>query len=1131
MLGRLFGGTSSGYSVDGFARDSLIDEEYTRGLLFPPWSSSQDRSPHPGQLRAGRVGDYDEWGGLDLDDTKDFRVILAQDALGDSEEPCVLFDTQPAPPCESAATSSKFGTSQLSSHSRGNSIAANIKSPASPFFSPGHQSMLSNGSTTPTLHHVRQRSSTFSGSSDEFDIRSNRGVEIKDDTRNILNCAFGNAAGVSFGTKMHILSAGFGTGQIMLNSPASPARAANLSPGYFRRREPITRASTLGISGSRLSYHERSDLSSGHRSKSGDAVLITKLFSANLPEPREAPDFQSPQGTPLAKDVPKSPHNFQSSPSGKPRKPRAKKTPVYAVILVIQLPSTVSPNARPRSHGVLNTSATLRSNQSFTSTISRHNDHIGPQSCINLTEPGDPGISAIVERWDIVERALYLLESVAFPKLLRQLEQVDSFTAALVMKPSKPKEKTVQRTNQINIYLLPLALSGDTELKDIALQISSRIRRALRIPKVTIGDMRWGLWNDELIRTANSFSRTQHSGFLANLLTSFLGSNVSDWASLVSDTQLSRQCTQQQQEDDDDGSIHTRTVIISQDRSIARRLIYLLCRFLCTEDHESQPGHSRRGRGSCVPARNDYASNNSLASGYTTMHRDLSPNLNHQMALESPKRGLGISQGSPSRHSDNMSIRSIPIPNSDLNVRKSSTVTTSTVAPESSVPVPQFASGPAPGAQSSQASSGASATLSRIWLNTNRDGGSSTVSTRWGSLLSGFWSKESLADESDTTIASAASSFRARQGTRFERRAASSVNEGGFPHISPPQPLVSEATPSMESLLSNLLPNKLHVNPDVGVIDVDIGLPGFLGSSTDSGIVSSPIMDRVRSMPSVASFGSIRSHRQHPLPFEGRPRHRLAGLLPKFHPDYHLQAVRCSRFDLPALKKEIKNAMLYEPCLEDLPTNGWVDVSNTVIANVQTGSIKRLRLRRKISHTPQQGNCTCQPDSARTKVAFGEETPQQSVVNGCSTVREVAFSEDDITTSEPLITNALQSILARSSNHLSRNESPSRQPRTDESFGGNQTSAEAAHTSPLLGSGRVPNGTVPGSFPANMILRALDDVVRSVNATCPEDQKVQDGDMATGKRVRDQPVNAPSHNVLREGIRDLLQGIELTAAS
>ena len=1117
MLGRLFGNAASSLSSVSYPRDSIVDEEYTRGLLFPEHAASQNGPIHVPQVRAARTGDFDDWSGLELDASKDLRIMIAQDALGDSEEPCILFDSNPIQrPTSPTDLAQCTGSLHNFTHRRGDSTTSILRSPPSPLFSKPQQRLLSNG---PNMSFpMRNRSSTFSGASDEHDPRRVRSSDLKEETRTILNCAFGSSAGASFGTKMHVLSLGFATKELPM-TPSSPGVGGNTSASYFRKREPIARAYTSALPVVKPPVHERSHSISGGKPKFIDAVLITKLFSVNLPEPT---DLQTSESTTAAQDGGPSSNSAEAilhNPPMKGKKPRAKKTPVFAIILVVQLPTNLSTFPHPLPRGFVQSPLTCNPGRFVRNSLNSYSTSPKLASIAPLPDPGDARVNALVDHWDIIDRALTLLENVSAPRILNCLKRVDSFSAALVSKSSKPKEKTMQRTNQINIYLNPLTLDSDAKLRDIARQAVQRIRRALRIPRVMVGQRRWGLWNDELIRIARWSCGKEQKLFIINLLTSFLGTHTAEWMTLLATSWHRRRDSITRKANEAD-VITTRTVIVSDDRSIARRLVFLLSSFLAGDVHSESGRALHRGPGSSISLRNDAILPCPSPEDFMNTQRDQSPERHQSRSSDHGQGGLPISGGLERKPSDIQSVRSIPIPASDLSFRKSSAATTSTITPNSTTPVPQFSSSSGPGGGYFLDESSASASLTKIWKTANRDSESSTASTKWGSLLSGFWGKESSGTISQTTAPSIPSSIKFSKLSQLDTM----VKELGSDESAAIPALANDPSQSVASPLSPALPPRLHVNADDGVIDVDIGIPGFISSSNDSGLASSSFRN-VPHVSSVTSLDSLASPKHHLSPKRGsRAQSRVAGYLPRFHPDYSLQAVRVSKSDLPDMIEEIKGAMLSEPYSQESTTPGWVDVSTTLIANVQTASVKRLRLKRKVSRV---GDYVGGGNRAVTPSIENATTPRR--IKPCSTtsgefVQEQAFSYDSVIDFDPLLTDVVERILARDGANGSRSISPAPVSHSRQVSTGTNESPRRSHKQSTFSGSPSPEG-LSRDLSDNLVIGALEDVVKTVNHELTEAPKRQMSDAHLSEQSAAQ-MEKSQDNALRDGVRSWLLNME-----
>ncbi len=1122
MLGRLFGNAASSLNSASFSRDSVVDEEYTRGLLYPDHAAPPQSPANMPQLGVRRAGEFDERGGLDPDALKDCRIMVAQDAIGDSEEPCILFDTQHFQQPESPIdTNPRTGILQAPTHRRGGSTTSTLRSPTSPLVSKPQPRIPLNSPNK--SFPVRNRSSTFSGASDEHDPRQFRISDAKkEENRDILNCAFGSSAGASFGTKMHFLSLGSGMKELPA-TPSSPTVGGNISASYFRKREPIARAHTSALFGFRPPMHERSYSSSGAKPRITDAVLITKLFSVNVPEPMDSEAPPTSTTSEGGSTVPNHEDHFVHKPTTKGKKPRAKKTPVFAIILIVQLPAYVITISRPSSRGGVQTPPTYTSMRSFRNSF--NSQSISPKlmssSHLRSMDLGDARVNALVEHWDIIDRALTLLENVSTPKILNHLKQVDRFSAAFVSKPSKPKEKTMQRTNQINIYLSPQIMGSDPKLKDVAVQAIQRIRRALRIPRVTIGQGRWGLWNDELIRIVRYHGGKEQSSFVGKLLTAFLATHTAEWMPLIAPSGHRRRHSIARKINDHD-VITTRTIIVSNDRSIARRLIFLLASFLTGDFHAEDNPTLCRGPGSTVSCR-DALPHSPSTELLKASKRSDSPEEDLSGSPGCSQGGLLITRALQHKPSDIRSVKSIPIPASDLSLRKSSAATTSTVTPDPTTPVPQFSSSSGTQGDYFPDESSASASLAKIWQTANKESESSTASPKWGSLLSGFWSRESSGTTSGSTAPSAASSIMVKKQTPLDTMVAELSGESN----SATPGLANESAQLFGSMDSEALPLKLQVYPGEKVIDVDIGLPGFLSSSNDSGLASPPYHN-IRHASSAASLNSLASSMRHVSPKAGsRAPSRVAGFLPRFHPDYSIQAVRASKSDLPDMVERVKSAMLSEPYPQQTLTSGWVDVATTLIANVQTTSVKRLTLRRKVTRSSDNegdGNSAVAPNAEHSTASL---TIKPCSTMGSEFVQEQAFSYESVVDFDPLLTEVVDRILARESAHGTRSISPGAISHYRQlSTGTNESSRRSNKQSMLNGPPFLERSSC--SPTNNLVIGALEDVVKIVNHGLSEVPNAPNATTHMKKELATQGRRSQD-NALREGVRSWLLNAEHAA--
>ncbi|KAI9884236.1 MAG: hypothetical protein M1823_003985 [Watsoniomyces obsoletus] len=293
--------------------------------------------------------------------------------------------------------------------------------------------------------------------------------------RSLLDCMFGTTPLSYRGdtTKMHVLP-----------NDDEPRSATSPIP-----RDPV---GSWGRRRSNLSHSfTPNDVAEPNESSKDIRALLTRTFSVNLP------------------DLPES--------SGKPRQ---RKTPVYAVAMIVQ--------------------------------ISRDEP---------LESPGavDDRIDLIMSRWDIATRVMKSLQAFMRPIIRSRLER----TADALRCEGMPKTR-----RQMYVQLEGGALSSDETVKKGAERVGARLLSGLRIPKVATGQGRWDEWQDEARWIERWAGGREHNFFFDRLLTAFLG-NHTLW---VAGLGYGRRAP------DDD--IPRRTIIVGGDKPAARRLIFLLAAFL-----------------------------------------------------------------------------------------------------------------------------------------------------------------------------------------------------------------------------------------------------------------------------------------------------------------------------------------------------------------------------------------------------------------------------------------------------------------------------------------------------------------------------------------------------------------------
>ncbi|KAJ5123573.1 hypothetical protein N7448_009670 [Penicillium atrosanguineum] len=1175
MLGRLLSTAASSLNPAAYSSrnhgtplESVTEEEHTSGLLFPDASLLRRSNAHAYPLQttfhspnASTAGAYDDRGGMELDSMKDFRVIVAQNALGDRDA-CVLIDTRASsdsPPTglgidsqgEQSGPRHTRAVSSLSRGTRRNFLAQSSVAESSPL-SAAADARRSTPASPGAFSRARGRSSTLAPSGTWHESGQSRHASDSNDT-GLLNCIFGSSAFSYRGssTKMHIISA-----------DDDPSTVASMSPAA---RSPLARAYTTGSPGL-MGAGREPDV----KPPSKVTVLVTRMFSVNLPEGAEASAERHDYATSLYQEsLPEMGFPFPDVAKQR-KKIKEKKTPMYAVAITIQIPLLARNAPRPMSRfSTLGPDAPRIGLSSSLDSDYRWPGALFDDSLSSASPPAslDERLDLLVDHWDVITRTLSHLERLARNEILFLLRKLPA-----------------------NI------LSVNSKLKEEALRSTRRISMALQTPYVVTGQSRWGVWREEGRSIVRGLGDKEQNFFFLVLLTAFLG-NHTEWLNALGPEWYRRRHNQQQKAQQDSDPILThRTVIVCPDKMTARRLVFLLSAFLPSKQRlEPLPSPLRPGTSAsmraisqsppAVPVLRQESLRRAIERRSRAQRMNTGEYEYHRrsMSLSSQDTAQRSSEGtdtpvtsqpiSARRGSDARSIRTLgsAIPTKDLRAQNTSGATTSMTTQSSTVPVPHFSSqqtssdqkGPERSAidvNESLASETLLKSLQRSDSSVLSSNGSvPSAGGRWGGLFSGLWSsrQESSTDSSDMYSASVAARKRSvstiagppTRGAPTLTQMVREVTEDEAEHrmetapsgnISIPTasaaPHSSEGdSPEPSSLTSQVResPLKLSVREEDGVVDVDIPLPGFLSlSSSGDSTIASPKKTRtsVTSVDAIASTHSSGSGFHGAMKDNDGPSTHVAGWLKLFHEDFSVQAVR----PYAALEADIKRAMQaepspYIPATPDVEgSERWVDVATTLIADTRSSSVKRLRLRRKIivghhgygaNHTPPSPVSALNSSHTRSASQFSGffgsgKVPDGSTNGHDSNFVEERFIEEPVMDLDGILVDAVERVLGQSgysSLAHSRAPSPTRARRGEDK---GQTTPRGEET---------PTVEVPRGECRKMVLGALEEVVRLVTSEhCREDV---DSELGVADRER-RRVIAGADNTLREGIRKWLLDVE-----
>ena len=676
------------------------------------------------------------------------------------------------------------------------------------------------------------------------------------------------------------------------------------------------------------------------------------------------------------------------------------------------------------------------------------------------------------------------------------------------------------------------------------------------------GQDRWGIWRQEA-RLMGKWAGSKDEGFFFyNLLTGFLG-NHTEWLQALGPSWYRRRHYQHQRSNkDDEISIPARTIIVSDNKLMARRLVFLLSAFLpanqqlAASRHRPSTSASFRGYSQSPPVvilreeplrrrLNKPRSGNARNTHSRTMSFPAQPLHAH------PSQAPLETQRHQRRPSDAASIKTanLPIPGSDLGTRKSSTATTSTATPVTTMPhfstrrpIRGTGPDPRPGSSGSLATDDLLRSLKRgessgQFSNTSME--SQGQNSRWGSMISGFWSTRRRGSTSTTEIeplsrdgierslprnddenqpigklAEMVQEARLYPTSKIQQERELRKSDGSATTARPteeavdrfPEQIVHMTERKMDPSGAFESPVKTSINEDDGVIDIEVPLPDYLSFET---AVSSPSSSGYLSTPGLGNGMEDFEHYSR-SGGEQDTTMNVGGWLQRFHPDFSLQAISAQQ----DLLEEVKASMREEPTpiisSTPNPDNGradrWVDVSSAIIADTTNFSIKRIRYRRLVKSTDASQNATAQPavDSRYGNVySAAQMTP---ALDFHDTSFEERFIEEPIISMDETLIQAIEKITAQSGQ--ASNASSACSSRSTSRKGGNRQRSNSDAKTTAIPAHML---EVPRNECKQMVLNALEEIVKEV----AESRK--DGEHIELERTE---------SFLREGVRNWLGNVE-----
>ncbi|KAJ4983015.1 hypothetical protein SVAN01_11472 [Stagonosporopsis vannaccii] len=613
MIGQFFSGrkASNAPNPAGAPLDSAIEESHTRHLLYSSTLAS-DGQPYPLHAApltpgSGHDGPLPE---IDLEFPRDVRIIIAQDDFAHMAK-TVLFDSKPAPPrAESPthtrtrplggsgpATASGAAPTFGSLHARRTSLAAE-STPRSPTVS-SFTRTRTRGSSISSMPNIDEHAQIQAHAQAQARAR-----ESSDLVNTCLECMFGSTSMTYRGNsnKMHIVP--------LETKPEPTVLAPNIHdmPGSLGRGDGFRRRSNLAKSFTPANPPTDLPRTDSHgtvpKEPKRRTIFITRMFSVPSPDdcalvrtPTNAPPAQpQPQPQPQGTGFPFPQANAKAGPQKPTHLHQPRKTPMYAITIILHLPIAQSPVARPppKTPGHLSTSAPGQESLASSLDSDRRagwafiDSNLGADSLVSsaLSSHVDDRVDVVGQHWDVIMRALTSLQHVVQERISAH------FTAPIAVTPPDnpqhrraPSRASVREGPSLPGRRPPLRLQSNALMLDKEIQVATeltgnRVVSGMRIPRVLTGQGKWGVWREEARWLGRWAGKREQNFFFFNLLTAFLG-NHTEWLRILGPRWARKRHREQQKAAIGENIvISNRTVIVSPDKMAARRLIYLLAAFL-----------------------------------------------------------------------------------------------------------------------------------------------------------------------------------------------------------------------------------------------------------------------------------------------------------------------------------------------------------------------------------------------------------------------------------------------------------------------------------------------------------------------------------------------------------------------
>ncbi|KAH8728689.1 folliculin-interacting protein N-terminus-domain-containing protein [Phaeosphaeriaceae sp. PMI808] len=558
MIGQFFssrkgGGASASHpQPQTTVFDSATEESHTRHLLYPDSTTlcHPDGQPYPLHAApltpgSGHDGPLPE---IDLEYPRDCRIIIAQDETSAMPK-TILFDSKPAPTrpespntrarafgpgAPPAATPTTAGPSPGGLHTRRASLVAEPTTPRSPTLG-GFTRIRTRGGSVSSMPNIDEHA--------QVQAKAQAKAKESTDVANIcLDCMFGNLAMNYRGNsnKIHIVPLDSKPADsLVLSSSIQDATGSLGRAEGLRRRSHLAKSFTPANLPTDLPRNGSNE----HVLKEPKrrTIFITRMFSVTIPDEDQDARTPTPQSS-----LPKG--------NGFPFPQAAQK----------------SGRAPYRRAGW----AFIEPNLGVESLLSS-----------SLSSDVDDRVDVVGQHWDVIMRALTSLQHVVQERILVHFRTPGPSPQTSHQHRHQPSRSSLRdvvppHSTRRPLRLHPNALMLDKDIQTAAELTGNRVVSGMRIPRVTTGQGKWGVWREEARWLGRWAGRKEQNFFFFNLLTAFLG-NHTEWLNVLGPKwHRKRHREQQKATAGENLTITNRTVILSPDKMAARRLIFLLAAFL-----------------------------------------------------------------------------------------------------------------------------------------------------------------------------------------------------------------------------------------------------------------------------------------------------------------------------------------------------------------------------------------------------------------------------------------------------------------------------------------------------------------------------------------------------------------------